>query len=200
MNLRILSAMATVLLTCSPSLSESASGPKSHEVAFRERRITPGVVAGFIGLFSPEPTGPDYELTLVTKESGPLRNVTQTIRRHREWFRVDKSDGDATSTQHVHLPTGTVVEFRRTFTDEVTYMGVRAPAQKGNGGIDYHSFRTGKFEAVLSEGCEIWVVYRGVEAGATTFTRFSCVTADGSNCPEGRPADLAGSLESPRPL
>ena len=41
------SAMATVLLTCSPSLSESGSGPKSHEVPSWEGRIAPGGVAGF---------------------------------------------------------------------------------------------------------------------------------------------------------
>src|SRR5829696_1176516 len=38
------SAMATVLLTCSPSLSESGSGPKSHEVPSWEGRIAPGGV------------------------------------------------------------------------------------------------------------------------------------------------------------
>ena len=55
MNIRILSPMPTVLLTCSPSLSESGSGPKSHEVPSWEGRIAPGGVAGFRGLFFKTP-------------------------------------------------------------------------------------------------------------------------------------------------
>jgi hypothetical protein len=179
MDVQFLLVIATVLLTCSPALSETGSDATGGQVAAREGRISPGMVAEFIGFFSPEPSGPDYVLTFAPKEPGPLGHVPHTITRHGQWVRLDRRNGDANFPQHVHLPTATVVEYGPAPPGSLTYLTVRAPPQNRYGRIDHHSFRTGRFDTVLGESCEIWDVYRGVEAGVPTFTRFGCVTADG---------------------
>ncbi|MBP7703905.1 MAG: hypothetical protein KA105_01315 [Caulobacter sp.] len=99
-------------------------------------------------------------------------------RRHGDWARVERKEGETQLIQQVHLPTGVIVE-RADNPGGAGVMSIRAPDSAPTPGIDYASRQTKRSWKAAGQKCKIWEVYRGVDAGYTTFTRFGCVTRDG---------------------
>lgn len=141
-------------------------------------RMEPSRVAGFIDLFVPQARGKDYELRLAAYRGDVIRTEFIT-RRRGDWVRVERKEDGRTLTQQVHLPTGVVVERSDASTGGGESFSVRAPDREATPNIDYASKPTRRSWKAAGQKCRIWEVYRGVEAGYTTFTRLGCLTRDG---------------------
>lgn len=140
-------------------------------------RIEPSRLAGFTDLYVPNARGKDYELRMAAYRGDSVRTEIIT-RRHGDWVRVERKDGETQLTQQVHTPTGVIVE-RADNPGGFGVISIRAPDSAPTPGIDYTVKQTKRSWKAAGQKCRIWEVYRGVDAGYTTFTRFGCVTRDG---------------------
>lgn len=137
-----------------------------------DARLDPARLAGFTDIYAPKPKTRDYELYIAAYKGEDIRNdIVQ--RRRGDWVKVEAREGKGLDVQHIHVPTGVVVER----TDDV--LNIRSPESAPTPGIDYASKKTKRSWKVAGQSCRIWEVYRGVDAGYTLFTRFGCVTGDG---------------------
>lgn len=141
-------------------------------------RLEPARLAGFVDLFAPQAKGKDYELRMAAYRGDVIRTEYIT-RRRGDWVRVERKEDGRTLTQQVHLPTGMVVERSDAPAGGVETFSLRAPDPDATPNIDYASKPTKRSWKAAGQKCRIWEVYRGVEAGYTTFTRLGCVTRDG---------------------
>lgn len=140
-------------------------------------RIEPSRLAGFTDLYVPNARGKDYELRMAAYKGDSVRTEIIT-RRHGDWMRVERKEGETQLTQQVHVPTGVIVE-RADNPGGLGVISIRAPDSAPTPGIDYAVKQTRRSWKAAGQKCRIWEVYRGVDAGYTTFTRFGCVTRDG---------------------
>lgn len=132
--------------------------------------LDPSRLAGLTGVFAPGDT--DFTVVLATQESGPLRDIRQTVRRHGPWMRIDIHDGAVTRTTFIHRLSGLSVDV----TDG--YLGLTRP-NLSDRTTDYASAPTGRTLKIAGERCAEWDVYRGMESGKPTYRRLGCVTSDG---------------------
>ncbi|MBO9543245.1 hypothetical protein [Caulobacter sp.] len=127
-------------------------------------------LAGLVGVYAPGEA--DSTVVLTTQETGPLRTVRQTVRRHGPWVRIDTLDRDVTCTRYVHRPSGLTVDVG------TGYFSMNRPTLVAET-TDYRSVPTGRTLQVAGETCQEWDVYRGMEGGQPTYRRLGCVAADG---------------------
>lgn len=141
-------------------------------------RLEPGRLAGFTDLYVPDARGRDYELYMAAYQGEAVRSKL-VVRRRGDWARVERGEGEAVDVQQIHIPTGLIVERTDKAVGGVDTLSIRTPDSAPTPGIDYAARRTDRSWNAAGQKCRIWEVYRGVDAGYTTFTRFSCVTRDG---------------------
>lgn len=141
--------------------------------------ISPARLAGFIGYYAPGPNTPDHELSWIRTETGPLRRIRSTVRRHGTWVRRDWSDGGRTNTEFIHLPTGITVSEARDAAGQVLVHSIRAPLPDVGEPITYAGRPTAVDHERLGESCEDHVVY-----STGQFRRVACVTPDGISLSE----------------
>lgn len=140
--------------------------------------LEPSRLAGFVDLYIPAGKGKDYELRLAAYR-GEATRAEWIVRRHGQWARVERRDGGVLTVQQVHIPTGVVIERADKSAAGVETLSIRSPDVAPTPGIDYASRPTKQSWKAAGQKCRIWEVYRGVDAGYTTFTRFGCITRDG---------------------
>lgn len=140
--------------------------------------LAPSRLAGFVDLYVPAGRGKDYELRLASYNGDKTRSEW-IVRRHGQWAKVERRDGGVLTVQQVHIPTGVVIERADKSAAGIETLSIRSPDAAPTPGIDYASRRTKRSWKAAGQKCRIWEVYRGVDAGYTTFTRFGCVTRDG---------------------
>lgn len=136
--------------------------------------MTPARLSGQIGFYAPSDT--DFTLVVASKETGPLRDLRLTRRRHGAWLKTETLDGLVSSNSHMHLPSGLMLD--EGASDGRRYLSIRRPNIRKDS-TDYRPVATGRHQTFLGETCQEWDVYRGVENGKPTYRHFACVTADG---------------------
>lgn len=141
-------------------------------------RLEPSRLAGFVDLYMPKARGKDFELRLASYRGDAIHNA-YIVRRQGDWTRVERKENGRTGVQQIHLPTGVVVERTDAVSGAAEVFSIRAPDRAPTPNIDYASRPTKRSWKAAGQKCRIWEVYRGVEAGYTTFTRLGCITRDG---------------------
>lgn len=141
--------------------------------------ISPAQLAGFIGYYAPGQNAPDHELRWIRTETGPLREIQSTIRRHGAWVRRDWTDKGLTNTEVIHLSTGITVSEARDAAGAVVMHSIRAPRPDTGASATYVGRPTGERQERQGEPCADHVVYWVGQA-----RRIACVTADGISVSE----------------
>ena len=58
----------------------------------RDKLLSRAGVAALAGLTCPEACAPDFEMEMIAREVGPPRQVQKTIRRRKDWVRIDEEE------------------------------------------------------------------------------------------------------------
>lgn len=158
------------------------------QMAAVEDSISPARLAGFIGYYAPSPNTPDHELSWIRTETGPLRQIQSTIRRHGAWARRDWTDRDVVNSEFIHLPTGIMVSEARDAAGRLIVHSIRAPRSDAGKSVAFAGRPRGVRQDRLGAPCEEHLVY-----SAERFRHVACVTTDGisvSEHTEGADGDI----------
>lgn len=162
----------------SPEPIELVADPPPQMAAVQDS-ITPARLAGFIGYYAPSSNTPDHELSWIRTETGPLRQIQSTIRRHGAWVRRDWTDRDLANSEFIHLPTGIMVSEARDAAGQLIFHSIRAPRPDARNSVAFSGLPRGVRQERLGEPCEEHDVYSRAQ-----FRHVACVTADGISVSE----------------
>lgn len=144
-----------------------------------QETIQPARLAAFIGYYAPSPNTPDHELSWMRTQTGPLRQIESTIRRHGAAVRRDWIDGGRSNAEFIHLTTGITVLEVRDASGQLLMYSMRAPALGTSRSVTLAVRPTGVDLERLGQPCEKQDVYSGEH-----FRRVACITWDGISLSE----------------